>query len=253
MDERLTPDELSELLGAFALGAVGPGEREQVEAFVLDDRDARSELHRLEHAVAWLGHASPRPSEASWDAVQREIAADLEADRLVENTLKPTVDAAGVAAAPVTAAGAPVADLADHRSRRSWRQIVAVAAATIVLLGTAIGVANVILKDSKTPPGRSVALRSPDGGIPIRITLHRNGSGLVRSSDLPPALSGHVYQLWYQSSATAPMHSAGLLGRSPKGHQLRVPEGSFRIAVSVEPVGGSTEPTTDPVAVSGTL
>ncbi len=245
MDERLTPDELSELLGAFALGAVGPGEREQVEAFVLDDRDARSELHRLEHAVAWLGHASPRPSEASWDAVQREIAADLEADRMVERT--------GTTAEPATAAMAPVADLADHRSRRSWRQIVAVAAATIVLLGTAIGVANVILKDSKTPPGRSVALRSPDGGIPIRITLHRNGSGLVRSSDLPPALSGHVYQLWYQSSATAPMHSAGLLGRSPKGHQLRVPEGSFRIAVSVEPVGGSTEPTTDPVAVSGTL
>ena len=245
MDERLTPDELSGLLGAFALGAVGPGEREQVEAFVLDDLDARSELHRLEHAVAWLGHASPRPSEASWDAVQREIAANLEVERMVERT--------GTTAEPATAAMTPVADLADHRSRRSWRQIVAVAAATIVLLGTAIGVANVILKDSKTPPGRSVALRSPDGGIPIRITLHRNGSGLVRSSDLPPALSGHVYQLWYQSSATAPMHSAGLLGRSPKGHQLRVPEGSFRIAVSVEPVGGSTEPTTDPVAVSGTL
>ena len=249
MDERLTPDELRELLGAFALGAVGPGEREQVEAFVLDDRDARSELHQLEHAVAWLGHASPRPSEASWGAVQREIAADLEADRLVE----PTVDSAGGAPAPVTTTVAPVADLAAHRSRRNWRQVVAIAAATIVLLGTAIGVANVILKDSKNPPGRIVALRAPDGGVPIRITLDRDGSGSVRSSDLPPALAGHVYQLWAQSSATAPMHSAGLLGRAPRGHHLRVPKGSVRIAVSVEPNGGSTEPTTDPVAVSGAL
>ena len=244
MDERLTPDELRELLGAFALGAVGPGEREQVEAFVLDDRDARSELHQLEHAVAWLGHASPRPSEASWDAVQREIAADLEVERMVERT--------GTTAEPAHPM-APIADLAAHRSRRNWRQIVAVAAATIVLLGTAIGVANVILTDSKNPPGRAVALRSPDGGIPIRITLERNGSGSVRSSELPPTLAGHVYQLWAQSSATAPMHSAGLLGRSPKGHHLRVPAGSFRIAVSVEPDGGSREPTTDPVAVSGTL
>ena len=148
---------------------------------------------------------------------------------------------------------APVADLAAHRNRRNWRQLVAVAAAAALLLGTGIGVANVILKDSKNPPGRSVALRAPDGGVPIRIVLERNGTGAVRSSDLPPALAGHVYQLWAQSSATAPMHSAGLLGRSPKGHHVRVPAGSFRIAVSVEPDGGSIEPTTDPVAVSGTL
>ncbi len=243
MDERLTPDELRELLGAFALGAVAPGEREQVEAYVLDDQDARTELHQLEHAVAWLGHASPRPSEASWDAVQREMAADLEAERVVERT-SPAAVPGGVAT---------VADLDAHRTRRNWRQLVAVAAATLVLLGTAIGVGKVIVSDSKNPPGRSVALRAPDGGIPIRIVLDRSGSGSVRSSELPPALAGHVYQLWAQSSATAPMHSAGLLGRSPKGHHVRVPEGSFRIAVSVEPDGGSAEPTTDPVAVSGTL
>ena len=245
MDERLTPEELRELLGAFALGAVESGEREQVEEFVLDDRDARIELHQLEHAVAWLGHASPRPSEASWDAVQREMAADLGAERMVERTAP--------AAVPVTAGVATVADLDAHRTRRNWRQLVAVAAATLVLLGTAIGVAKVIVSDSKNPPGRAVALRAPDGGIPIRIVLDRNGSGSVRSSELPPALAGHVYQLWAQSSATAPMHSAGLLGRSPKGHRVRVPEGSFRIAVSVEPDGGSAAPTTDPVAVSGTL
>ena len=237
----MNPDELRELLGAFALGAVGRDEREQVETFVLDDLDARGELHQLEHAVAWLGHGSPRPSRASWNAVQREMEADLEAERV-----------AVVSAAPPDSM-APVADLAAHRSRRNWRQLVAVAAAAALLLGTGIGVANVILKDSKNPPGRSVALRAPDGGVPIRIVLERNGSGAVRSSDLPPALAGHVYQLWAQSSATAPMHSAGLLGRSPKGQRLHIPPGSVRIAISVEPDGGSVEPTTDPVAVSGTL
>ena len=240
MEQRLTPDELRELLGVFALGAVSPDEREQVETFVLDDLDARGELHQLEHAVAWLGHGSPRASRASWNAVQREMAADLEAERVAVVTSAPD-------------STAPVADLAAHRNRRNWRQLVAVAAATALLLGTGIGVANVILKDSTNPPGRSVALRAPDGGVPIRIVLERNGSGLVRSSDLPPALAGHVYQLWAQSSATAPMHSAGLLGRSPKGHHVRVPPGSVRIAISVEPDGGSVEPTTDPVAVSGTL
>ena len=80
MDERLTPEELRELLGAFALDAVDPEERAQVEEFVLDDRDARVELHQLEHAVAWLGHASPRPSDAAWNAVRLEMARDLRPD-----------------------------------------------------------------------------------------------------------------------------------------------------------------------------
>ena len=58
-DDDLTPEELHELLGAFALGALDDDERAQVEDYVLHDADARAELHQLEHAVAWLGHASP--------------------------------------------------------------------------------------------------------------------------------------------------------------------------------------------------
>lgn len=243
MDERLTPEELRELLGAFALGAVDPEERTQVEEFVLDDRDARVELHQLEHAVAWLGHASPRPTDAAWETVRLDMARDLE-----------NGDTAGV---PGNSDVVSMTEFAARRGRRSWRQIVAIAAAGLVLLGTAIGVARVIVKDSANTTSRSalrsVSLRSPDGGVPVRVVLDRDGRGSVRSSDLPPALSGHVYQLWAQSSPTAAMHSAGLLGRSPKGHRVHVPAGSVRIAISVEPEGGSGEPTTDPVAVSGTL
>jgi len=46
------------------------------------------------------------------------------------------------------------------------------------------------------------------------------------------------------------MHSAGILGRSPGGRRIRVPTDSVRIAISVEPDGGSRAPTTDPVAIS---
>lgn len=243
MDERLTPEELRELLGAFALDAVDPEERAQVEEFVLDDRDARVELHQLEHAVAWLGHASPRPSDDAWNAVRLEMARDLEHDEdPLEHRASDVVS---------------MADFASRRGRRSWRQIVAVAAAGLVLLGTAIAVARVIVKDSSSSTSRSalrtVSLQSPDGGVPVRVLLDHDGRGSVRSSDLPTALRGHVYQLWAQSSPTASMHSAGLLGRSPKGHHIHIPVGSVRIAISVEPEGGSAEPTTDPVAVSGAL
>ncbi len=249
MDERLNPEELRELLGAFALGAVEPEDRTQVEEFVLQDRDARIELHQLEHAVAWLGHASPRPSDASWNAVRLEMARDLAESG--------TTDVAAGEEPIVPTDVISMDDFAERQDqknrRKNWRQLVAVAAATVVLLGTAIGVAQVIREDSANPPGRTVALRAPDGGVPVEVVLHRNGTGSVRSSDLPRALRGQVYQLWAQASPTAPMHSAGLLGRVPEGRRLTVPRGTLRIAISVEPEGGSREPTTDPVAVSDEL
>ena len=231
MDERLTPDELRGLLGAFALGAVDAHEREQVEEFVLDDRDARAELHQLEHAVAWLGHASPRPSEQSWDSLRLEMDRDL--------------------AAPGTVTS--MATFESRRNRRGWRQLIAVAAAAVILVGTAIGVARVIEKDSGGPTTRTIALHAPSGRTAVEASIARDGDGSIRTSNLPAAPAGHVYQLWAQPTTTAPMHSAGILGRSPAGHHVHIPPGSARIAISVEPDGGSPAPTTDPVAVSDVL
>ena len=227
MDERLTPDELRGLLGAFALGAVDEHEREQVEEFVLNDRDARAELHQLEHAVAWLGHASPRPSEQSWNSLRLEMDRDLGGPGTVTS----------------------MTTFESRRNRRSWRQLVAVAAAAVVLVGTAVGVARVIEKDSG-PTTRTVALHAPTGHTAVEASIARNGDGSIRTSNLPAAPAGHVYQLWAQPTSAAPMQSAGLLGRSPAGHHLHIPPGSVRIAISVEPDGGSPAPTTKPVAVS---
>lgn len=231
MDERLTPDEPRGLLGAFALGAVDPDEHEQVEEFVLDDREARAELHQLEHAVAWLGHASPRPSEQSWDALRLEMDRDL--------------------AVPGTVTS--MATFKPRRNRRGWRQLIAVAAVAVILVGTAIGVARVIEKDSWRPTTRTVALHAPSGRTAAEASIARNGDGSIRTSNLPAAPAGHVYQLWAQPTSTAPMRSAGILGRSPAGHHVHVPPGSVRIAISIEPHGGSQAPTTDPVAVSDVL
>lgn len=238
MDERLNPDELRELLGAFALDAVDADERDQIEQFVLDDRDARVELHQLEHAVAWISHASPRPSAAAWDSVRREMDRDLAAPSVTApsgDTVEPT--------------GSVVA-LEPRRIRRNWRQLTAVAAAAVILVGTAIGVAKIIDKDSG-PATRTVALHAPDGRTAISASLASNGDGSIVSSTLPAAPAGHVYQLWAQPTPTTPMHSAGLLGRSIAGEHIHIPPGSTRIAISVEPDGGSPAPTTDPVAISG--
>ncbi len=248
MDERLTPEELRELLGAFALGAVDDDEREQVEAFVLEDLDARAELHQLEHAVAWISHASPRPSEATWDALRAEMAQDLTLDAATAPPDPETPDPE--TPDPETADNVvSMTAFASKRPATTWRRLVAVAAAVLIVVGTAIGIGSVILKDSGSP-ARNVALRSPDGRTAVVIRVASDGSGEVRTASLPAPAPGHIYQLWSQPSATSPMRSVGLLGRSPSGHRFHIPSQADRLAISEEPAGGSPEPTTNPVAVS---
>lgn len=228
------PEELRNLLGAFALGALDEEERAQVEDYVLHDADARAELHQLEHAVAWLGHASPRPNEASWDAVRAEMTRDLAA----------TGD-------PGDAAPAPVVDLAARRrSRPRWQRLTATAAAVALVLGFGLAMLSVFSADHGSGT-TTVALAAPDGRVAVTARLRADGSGTIVTSSLPHAPAGHEYQLWSQPDAQTSMQSAGLLGADPDGRHIQVPQHTNRIAISVEPEGGSRAPTTDPVAVSG--
>jgi anti-sigma-K factor RskA len=99
----------------------------------------------------------------------------------------------------------------------------------------------------------TVALAAPDGRVTVTARLDSDGAGKIVTSSLPPAPAGHEYQLWSQPNPLASMHSAGLLGTNPHGHRIHVPDHAHRIAISVEPTGGSAAPTTNPVAVSGSL
>jgi len=239
MEQDRDPQELRELLGAYALGAVDDEEHAQVEDYVLHDTDARSELHQLEHAVAWLGHASPRPSEASWQAVQAEMDRDLAGGSGTGTGREPEP--------------APVVDLASRRARPRWARITAVAAALALVVAVGVATFSALSSDGGSSPTTTVALAAPDGQVAVKVRMHEDGTGTIVTSSLPSAPAGHEYQLWSQADPTASMHSAGLLGTDPDGHRVRIPVHSHRMAISVEPTGGSPEPTTAPVAVSASL
>ena len=241
MEKDRDPQELRELLGAYALGALDDDEHALVEDYVLHDTQARSELHQLEHAVAWLGHASPRPSEASWQTVRAEMHRDLAAGS--------GADAAG----ETDPEPAPVVDLAARRTRPGWVRITAVAAALALVVAVGAATLSALSSGSGSSSTTTVALAAPDGQVAVKVRMHDDGTGTIVTSSLPSAPAGHVYQLWSQADATASMHSAGLLGTDPDGHRIRIPAHSHRMAISVEPDGGSPEPTTAPVAVSSAL
>ena len=77
----LDPRELRELLGAYALGALDDDERAQVEQFLLDDPEARSELHALQLGAAWLARGEAPPPAHVWSRVAAEVEAELGRER----------------------------------------------------------------------------------------------------------------------------------------------------------------------------
>jgi anti-sigma-K factor RskA len=67
----------------------------------------------------------------------------------------------------------------------------------------------------------------------------------VDTRDLAPLDDDHVYQLWAIVDGT--MTSAGLVEDKDAGAHMAMPAAGTQVAITVEPAGGSQEPTTDPI------
>ena len=108
------------------------------------------------------------------------------------------------------------------------------------------------IKLALTSPGaRVVSLAgqelAPESDVKIYWNVQKNR--WVVEADLPPAPAGKVYQLWFVTSDEK--ISAGLIKPDHKGHGFAVisgPSNTMRLAaaaISLEPEGGSEQPTSD--------
>jgi hypothetical protein len=241
MNPEPTPEELREMLGAYALNALDPRERAQVDALLLADPSARAELHELEHAAAWLGHASLRPPTGAWDAIAAEVDRDLATDAREESVR------------PITSSSAP------HRATR-W--LVAAAAVLVLAIGAA-GVFAIVDRSSgsesittqyqaalSNPSARVTTLRSADGKYSARAVVLRDRTGYMADAKMPPAGADRDFQLW-SITPDGPV-SVGLLRGGGDIARFHVAGATTALAVTNEPRGGSRVPTGTPV-VSGAL
>lgn len=76
------------------------------------------------------------------------------------------------------------------------------------------------------------------------------GEAVFVAAGLPPAPASRTYQLWLVGPAGA--RSAGLLATGSGGGGTRLLtgiDGAERVALTVEPGGGSSQPTSAPVLV----
>jgi anti-sigma-K factor RskA len=233
-----TPQEFHAMTGAYAVDALDDLERTAFEHHLADCADCRAEVASLREAAGLLAESTAvEPPAALRDRVLAEIA-----------TVRPLP--------PVSTRTAPA-----PRRRGRMRLLVATAAA-VVLVGAGAVVWQQPWEDgtTQTPPVADQVLDAPDakstslefpGGASATIThsdsLHR-AVIITRKMPAPPA--GKVYQLWLDQPGKG-MVSAGLM--PVEEDQTVVLDGDAASAtgagITVEPEGGSTVPTTEPIAL----
>lgn len=263
----MSHEEVSELLGAFALDAVDGQDKDAVRQHLSDCHRCQAELSEFHEVAGLLANAGGDAPPQVWD-------------RIAERVAKPggTGTQENRAAVVRLVPGQGPQDRAHtirQGTRKSvrWLMPLATAAALIVIAVLGFQVAHLNdrvgkLADAGARQGMSqaveAALLDPQakrvqltsavhGGATLgQMVLLPSGTAFMINGDMPGLPTNETYQLWGREDGT--MISISLLGNHPTDVALMIdPAAGFgEFAVTVEPAGGVVSPTAAPVA-SGTL
>lgn len=233
--------ELHTMTGAYAADALPDGERALFEQHLATCQTCQQEVRELRETAARLATSvSLPPPEGLWERVSADIATTRQ--------LPPT--------------------LADRRSRGryAWqrlpRRLVAAAAAALLVIAIGLGALSASLAnrlDRTTLESKRITavLAAPDvrthsatapgvGSGTVAVSQSRQAAVFV-ADGLRRVPSSRTYQLWVIGGGQA--RSAGLLGTG--GQATRVLNSSLAgadaVGLTVEPRGGSPQPTSTPV------
>lgn len=228
--------DLHSLVAPYALDALEPLERSRFEAHLEACADCREELAGFQATAVRLGdtvrHAPPAGlrerllAEIATTPQERPVAAVLAQRRGLRRTLPRLAMAAAFLVGTVGVGGYVV----EHRQAQEARQ-------ATDDMSRIIGASDVVVSSMPYKSGSIKLFSSPsaDGAVVI-------------AKDLPAPAGGRVYQVWMVKDSTPT--SKGTFATSGEMTMKGV-AGSDHIAVTIEPAGGSKQPTSAPVAIVG--
>jgi anti-sigma-K factor RskA len=237
------PDDILDLLTAYALGALEPSEIARVSALLDDQPELRATLAELRSTADKLPFGLP-------EAVPPEDLRQRVLDHATGRT-SPTVAAqprrparrlygwlaglSGIAAVAVLAAVIGWAQLFQARNDLVETR------AVLVETQRQVAESQALIASLQGSGGSASILRTRDGAA-------------IMIAHLPPLEPGRVYQLWRIQGSNSPA-SAGTFFVNPQGFTTadlpsgQQPQAGEVVAVTNEPVGGSAGPTSDPLIV----
>ena len=240
------------LSGAYALDALSPEEAEEFRRHLAGCHACHEEVRELQAAAARMGagQAAVPPPELK----DRILAA---ADRT------PQIPPSREDRAPrsLSDTGSDASSGSNARARkaaaRRWQSWAGAAAAAVIMVGGGvIGVSAILDQDDpglseaaaqvfEAGDARTATVKTANGGrLTVGVSPSRNEMA-VDTRDLPELESGRVYQLWAVRGEEAV--SAAVVSDREVGAAMEMPAEETQVAVTVEPRGGSEQPTSPPI------
>ena len=234
-------DDLHVLTGSYVLDAISEAEREEFERHLQNCPTCDAEVRGLRETAAKLALACAVTPPARME--QQVLAATYRTRQL-----------------PPLPAGRPRRERRVHAVRvlHLPRRVAVLAAAASVAAAVALGITQLsaqhqldhardtaIARVVTAPDARVEAVRTSAGGNVTVVTSAALREAVVSTSGMASLPSSRVYQVWVMSPSGA--RSAGLMhGSSLLASSVRPGD---RIGITVEPAGGTSKPTTTPIAV----
>lgn len=254
------PTDPSIQSGSYALNALDADEKAAFEAHLAESEETRNEVTELSDTAVLMGLAvSPVAPPASLKA---SIMSQLDSTPQLPATDAPAqpTPRAGLEA-PERAPGA-----AERRATARWtaKPVTALAAAAAVIglvAGGGIVTTAIVQNIERQEQANTLAsiYAAPDvqrrtvemeGGNATLVWSGELAASALIMDGLQPLPAHQVYELWYIGADGA--RSAGTF-TADAAHTWRVLEGQMHsgdvVGVTIEPRGGSPEPTTDPIVV----
>ncbi|MEP7381863.1 MAG: anti-sigma factor [Gemmatimonadota bacterium] len=256
----MTHDELREQAAAYALGALAPWERADVEGHVEACTACRAELDALCEVASLLALSAPAVDPARVSALRSRIMADATGGRPILRASAgavplPPKRSMWTEATPWLAAAslffAVVAGAGWIEARSEGAQVALALKQTAVTLAARDSMLSAFLG----PMVHVVSLSEGENQAPRARVFwnHTRKEFIVTAFNVPPAPGGKTYQLWAIRTGKPPI-SMGTFDTDASGRALAiVPVGDIaeagfidNCAVTLEPAGGSPQPTEAP-------
>jgi anti-sigma-K factor RskA len=228
--------DIHALSGAYAVDALDDLERAAFERHLAECAECRHEVAGLREAAGLIA-----------ETTTAEPPAELR-DRVLAGI-------GGIRPLP------PEVPIARPRRRRTPRLLLAAAAAVLVVGGGVVAWQQPWSDSSQTVisaeqrvlqagDAKRTSLDFPGGATATVTHSDSLGQAVIVTRDMPPPPEGKVYELWLDQPGRG-MVPAGLMPEESDQTVLLSGDAATATAagITVEPEGGSPEPTTEPIAV----
>ncbi|MGW7354126.1 anti-sigma factor [Streptomyces sp. NPDC054784] len=247
----MTAADLHTMTGAYSVHALPGPERVEFERHMADCPSCAQEVRELTATTERLGLAvSAVPPPEMRQRVLREIqTVRQEPPRVPQQARSGGWSGGRLRALPRFALAAVLAAVAglggvavwQHQEADEARQRADAGDRRAERLAEVLAAPDATVTTGKLPTGASAS-----------VVVSRDADrAAFFAAGLPEAPSGKVYQLWFSDSA-GDMRPAGLLD-SPAAAETVLMDGpvgdASGMGITVEPAGGSAQPTSDPVAL----